>query len=157
MFCVQGICRLSAKYGQFVFHLRCQSILLVSKSVRLEFIIEIDNKDNQPLQITSVNFLQKEKYLVTDLMVNQNYTITAGDKKLKKPSYDIVNFKNEITYNLPILKLENEEVIVKTKSATVKNIPFYEKPWFMWLSIGFVGLIILLFTVSLLKKTNEMS
>ncbi len=122
-----------------------------------EFIIEIDNQDNQALQITSIDFLQKEKYLVTDLKVNQNYIITAGNKKLKKPLYDIVNFKNEIAYNLPILKLVNEEINIETKSVIVKNIPFYEKPWFMWLSISFVGIIILLFTISLLKKTNEMS
>ncbi|MCF6349583.1 MAG: hypothetical protein L3J23_00940 [Flavobacteriaceae bacterium] len=141
-----------------------KSINLNSKSVnnfdslnikQKEFIIEIDNKDNQPLQITNIIFQQKEKYLVSDLKINQKYTVVSGNKKLKKPSYDLVDFKNEIAYNLPILKLINEKIKIENKPIIVKKIPFYEKSWFMWLSLGLGGLIILLFTISLLKKTND--
>lgn len=121
-----------------------------------EFWIEIDNKDDQPLSITGINFYQKEKYLVTDLKPNQKYNIVAGDKKLKKPSYDLVYFMNEIEYDLPILKVEKEKAMTQIIKVDIKQKKFYEEPWFMWLSIGVVGIIILLFTMSLLKKTEAL-
>ena len=119
-----------------------------------DFSIEIENKDNQPLAISKLAFFQKEKYLVADLQPIQNYTITAGDKNLEKPSYDLVRFKDKIKHNLSRLKITNEVVKIETKPKMHKETPFYEKTWFMWGSIGFVGLIILLFTLSLLRKTN---
>lgn len=120
-----------------------------------DFWLSIDNKDNLPLTIAKINFYQKEKYVVADLVSNENYKIIAGNKKLKTPSYDVINFTDDIDYNLPKLIIKNEQInktIIQPKIDTKK---FYEKPWFMWLSISIVGLIILLFTVSLLKKTDE--
>ncbi len=121
-----------------------------------EFWIEVDNKDDQPLSIVGIDFYQQEKYLVIDLKPNQNYTIVAGDKKLKKPSYDLVNFMHEIEYDLPIVKIEGVKTTKQELNIFVKEKKFYEKSWFMWLSMGAVGIIILLFTLSLLKKTEEL-
>ena len=121
-----------------------------------DFWIAIDNKDNQPLSIIEVDFYQKEKYMVADLKPNERYSIVAGDKKLKKPSYDLVNFTDDIAYNLPLLKVENENTITTEKPSIIqKEKSFYEKAWFMWLCIGVVAVIILFFTLSLLKKTEE--
>ncbi|MCF6298021.1 MAG: hypothetical protein L3J08_08585 [Flavobacteriaceae bacterium] len=120
-----------------------------------EFWIEVDNKDNQPLSIFDINFYQKEKYLVADLKPNQQYTIVVGNKELSKPSYDLVNFIDEIEYNLPSINI-NKETKNKEKSVEVKKIPFYQKPWFMWTCIGLVGITILIFTMSLFKKAEKL-
>lgn len=120
-----------------------------------EFWIEIENKDNQPLSITDINFYQKEKYLIADLKPNQQYTIVTGNKNLKKPSYDLVSFIDEIEYNLPSINIDKEAKI-NEKPVEVKEIPFYQKPWFMWLCIGLVGVIILIFTMSLFKKAEKL-
>lgn len=121
-----------------------------------DFWIAIDNKDNQPLSIVGIDLYQKEKYLVADLKSNEKYNIVAGDKKLKKPSYDLVHFTDDIAYNLPLLKIENENVITQEKTSVQKEKSFYEEAWFMWVCIGVVAVIILFFTLSLLKKTEEL-
>ncbi len=46
-----------------------------------ELLIEIENNDNTPLEISDIIFFQKEIYLVSDLNLNQSYTIVAGDKR----------------------------------------------------------------------------
>lgn len=120
-----------------------------------DFWIEINNKDNQPISIESVNFFQKITYLVADLKADKTYTIIAGDKALKKPSYDLVNFKDKIKKNLSTLKIKKEEFYFKKKPNPKEKL-FYEQSWFMWLSIGLVALIILGFTMSLMKQSKEM-
>lgn len=120
-----------------------------------DFWIEIDNKDNQPLKIDEIKFSQKNKFLIADLKPNQEYKIIAGNKTLKKPIYDLINFKHKIATDLPILKIENEQVYFKQKSSKAEK-PFYEKPWFMWISIALVSFIILGFTLSLMKQSKEM-
>ena len=118
-----------------------------------EFWIEINNKDNQPLSINSINFYQKINYLVANLKANKEYSIIAGDKKLKKPSYDLVNFKDKIKTNLSTLKIEKEQFYSKPHSIIHKS--FYEQTWFMWVSISFIALIILGFTMSLMRQSKE--
>lgn len=140
------------------------SIVLNSKSTNFfkglnikkqDFIIEIDNQDNPNLLINSIGFYQKEKYIITELKPNQSYNIVAGDKKLKRPSYDIYNFIDDINYNHPLLNIANVKT-EKQKTVTItKEKKFYEQPMFMWICIGIVGLILLYFTISLLKKTDE--
>ena len=119
-----------------------------------DFWIEIDNQDNKPLDFDSIIFSQKEKYIVANLIKNKEYRITAGNKNLTKPSYDLVNFMNEIDYNLPLIKVSEE--VIKIPIVTKKNkIAFYETKWFMWLSIAIVALLLLFFTLSLLKNTEN--
>jgi len=120
-----------------------------------DFWMEINNKDNQPISIDKISFYQKITYLIADLKANKSYTIVAGDKNLKKPVYDLVNFKDKIKSNLSTIKIKNEQFYFKKKLAT-KEKSFYEQAWFMWVSIGLVALIILGFTMSLMKQSKEM-
>lgn len=71
------------------------------------FYIEIDNQDNQPLVIDDVQFFQQPITIITDLKVNENYTIKTGNTQLTKPMYDIENFKNNISNNLPITTIHD--------------------------------------------------
>jgi len=121
-----------------------------------DFFIAIDNKDNQPLEIGEIRFAQKEKFLVSDLKPNQTYQILAGDKKLKKPSYDLVNFKNTIDTNIPVIAIQNEQFYFLKTNKTKSEKAFYEQAWFMWISIALVAALILFFTLSLIKQTKKM-
>lgn len=120
-----------------------------------EFWIEVKNKDNQPITIDSIKLFQKKQFIVSPIKNNQEYTIVVGDKKLEKPNYDIENFKNTIEPDLPVIKIKNEHIFTQENKTEVKSIAFYEKPWFMWISIGFIALIILFFTLSLLKEADK--
>lgn len=135
--------------------LNSENKLVFNKSfTQKDFWISIDNKDNQPFTKNKVVFYQKRKFLVADLKPNKKYIITAGDKTLKKPSYDLINFKNKIDKNLPIVKIQNETLYSKSINTQIQK-QFYEENWFMWVSIGLVGLILLFFTISLMNQAKK--
>ncbi len=115
-----------------------------------EFFIEIDNRDNPPLDISSINFSQLPVYVVAELSPNQKYTVKAGDRNLVAPDYDIASFSNINTANLPLATI----VDVKPETVTAANkiaVPFWQQPWFMWFCIAVGGAAIAYFTVSLVR------
>lgn len=115
-----------------------------------ELIIEIENEDNPELAINKIRCSQKASYLIADLQKGEEYTITNGDPTLKKPKYDISYFKNEVTEELPILKI-NTIIYTNTPKDTVTETAYWQQPWFMWLCIGITGILILLIVPSLIK------
>lgn len=119
-----------------------------------ELIIEIENLDNPPLTIANIQFFQTPIIVIADFQANQNYTISTGDKTLFAPQYDIENFKNSISTNLPEAKIED---IIISKEATNKSEikPFWQQNWFMWLCISLGGIAIFYFAISLMKDMNQ--
>jgi hypothetical protein len=118
-----------------------------------DFFIEIDNQDNQPLTIDDVQFFQRPITIIADLKATENYTIKTGNKDLTKPIYDIENFKNSISSNLPITTIYEVQVVQKS----VENIApkaIWQQPWFMWLCITIGGLSIVYFTRNLMRDMN---
>jgi len=105
-----------------------------------ELFIEIDNQDNPELEISKLEFFQNSLYAIADLKAEENYTISVGDKKLKKPNYDIAYFKNKVSEELPTLTINN--INHKSKVVLKKELSFWQKPWFMWLCIGLATLFI---------------
>lgn len=119
-----------------------------------DFFIEIENLDNPPLTIANIQFFQTPIIVIADFQANQNYTISTGDKTLFAPQYDIENFKNSISTNLPEAKIED---IIISKEATNKSEikPFWQQNWFMWLCISLGGIAIFYFAISLMKDMNQ--
>jgi hypothetical protein len=118
-----------------------------------DFYIEIYNQDNQPLTIDDVQFFQQPITIISDLKATENYTIKTGNKDLTKPVYDIENFKNSISTNLPITTIYEVQVVQKS----VENIApkaIWQQPWFMWLCITIGGLSIVYFTRNLMRDMN---
>lgn len=119
-----------------------------------DFYLEIENLDNQPLTISDIQFFQTPITVIANFQANQNYTISVGDKTLIAPQYDIENFKNSISTNLPEAKIEN---IIYSKEE--KNKPeiklFWQQSWFMWLCICIGGIAIFYFAISLMKDMNQ--
>lgn len=121
-----------------------------------EIFIEIENKDNPPLKIDSVSCKQRASYVICDLKANQTYYLKCGNKKLKLPEYDLINFVSQIPQLLPEVGLGKTEEI---KPVTVADKPieraFYETKWFLWLCLGVGALVIILFSKSLLSDIGK--
>ncbi len=116
--------------------------------------IEIENEDNPELLISKIKCFQKASFLIADLIQGKKYRITSGDYSLKKPKYDISFFKNQVKKDLPVLNIENiKHVDTTMKEKTIT--PYWQKAWFMWLCIGFAGLLVLLFIPSLIKDLKQ--
>lgn len=117
-----------------------------------EVFIEIENKDNPPLEIESIGCKQLASYLVCDLNANNKYTLRLGNDKLKLPEYDLSNFVSSIPQLLPEASLDGIKEIPKIQAEnTVKEKSFFETKQFLWLCLGLGAIIIFFFSKSLLK------
>lgn len=119
-----------------------------------EFFIKIENQDNQPLTIIGVKCMQIPVSIIADLNANEEYTVKTGNPNLASPQYDLSNFRNSISNNLP------ETLIYEVKrTASGKNIiaekSFWQQAWFMWACILLGGIAILYFTSSLIKDMKS--
>jgi hypothetical protein len=113
-------------------------------------IIEIENQDNPPLQISGIQFFQRPIFVVADLKANESYTVTTSRPNLMSPNYDLEYFKETISDALPEthingIEYQKQENVVEAKAS------LWQQPWFMWLCIGIGGLAILFFSVRLIK------
>lgn len=122
-----------------------------------EFEIEIENDDNPPLEIETIDMLQLQTYLVADFKAGENYTLFAGNKKLKTPSYDIEYFRDKISQYLPTLEVgELQTIPVKPLPVVApKEKQFWEQPWFMWVCIAIASFILFLFSVKVLRDLKN--
>jgi len=115
-----------------------------------EFFIKIENQDNQPLVITAVKCMQVPLSIVADLNANEQYTIKTGNPNLNPPDYDLSNFKNSISGNLPETSIyEIKKTNLPVNAGTNKS--FWQQAWFMWICILFGAITIGYFTTSLMK------
>ncbi|MES2762839.1 MAG: hypothetical protein V4677_11560 [Bacteroidota bacterium] len=122
-----------------------------------ELFIEIENKDNPPLEIESISCKQLASYLICDFLAGQTYTMKYGDKELKLPEYDLGNFVSQIPQLLPEATIGMVKELAKSPNETVtKREPtFFETQQFLWLCLGLGAIIIFLFSRSLLKDMKQ--
>ncbi|MGQ2982389.1 hypothetical protein [Flavobacterium sp.] len=116
-----------------------------------EFIIEIDNQDNPPLDIASVKFYQAPLRLVADLKAGEDYTVATGNDKLGAAQYDFINFKNKLPKNLPVATLSDAKTI--NISAPEKS-PAHN-PWIMWVCIAAGAGIVIYFCISMVRDMKD--
>lgn len=120
-----------------------------------EFILEIENQDNPPLKMKSIQLFQKPIYLIANLKEEERYGIII-DTTLSRPSYDLGNFisnKIEAIEKATVIdfyKIEKEKEVLKVKS-------FWETSTFMWICIVLGGLLVVYFALSLLKDIGNES
>jgi hypothetical protein len=125
-----------------------------------ELFIEIDNKDNPPLEIESINCMQLASYLIADFKGNTSYTLKCGDDSLKVPEYDLGSFVSQIPQLLPEAQLGAVKILpkqaAKPKQKEVeREKTFFETPQFLWLCLGVGCIVIFLFSRSLLKEVGK--
>lgn len=118
-----------------------------------EFIIEIDNQDNQPLEINKISFFQSPEYVLANLKTTENYKVII-DSTLSKPNYDLQNFEFENSKELEVLTIENfkKSEHVKAQSQEQK---FWQTKWFLWICIAIGGLAVIYFALGMLKDMKE--
>jgi hypothetical protein len=141
---VVGFFQLNSKYDKTIY---------VNGLHEKEFIIEIENQDNQPLTITNIQLFQKPIAIISSLKANENYEVIV-DSTLTKPSYDLANFISEATLNLPKATISNfkkseKEILQQTEKS------FFQTQLFMWICIIVAAVLIGFFAFGLLKDMKE--
>lgn len=122
-----------------------------------ELFIEIDNKDNPPLEISAIGCKQLASYLIADLKGTDHYVLKCGNDSLRVPEYDLGNFVSQIPQLLPEASLGAVRDLPKAASAGAapKALSFFETPQFLWICLGVGCVVIFLFSRSLLKEVGK--
>jgi hypothetical protein len=145
-------------YQETLFHFELNSAvkntLNIPQLFEKEFYIEIENQDNQPLSFSKISFFQNQVSVIADLKTTENYTIKTGNSTRLAPEYDLENFKNKISNNLPEATIYEIKHSISNKiRAQEKSI--WQQPWFMWICIGLVAIVLLYFSSSLIKDMKN--
>lgn len=113
------------------------------------FTIEIENQDNQPLQISEITLQQNPLFVIADMKTNLKYNVVV-DTTLFKPNYDLANFKQNFSLQLPTATISNlKKININKKNAS--EVPFWQSKAFMWICILIGIAVIGFFSIRLLK------
>ncbi|WP_157662444.1 DUF3999 family protein [Polaribacter sp. SA4-10] len=130
-----------------------ENSLVLNNLNEKEFILEIDDQDNPPLEIQEVHLFQKPIYLVANLKQQENYTLIVNNT-LKEPSYDLANFITDKTkvmdkiFIADFSKIQNDKDLLKKSS-------FWQTSIFMWICIVLGTVVVAYFAFGLLQDINS--
>ncbi|GGX10724.1 DUF3999 family protein [Aquimarina muelleri] len=118
----------------------------IAKKIR----ITIDNHDNQPLKINKVRVKGYKHELVARFTNPATYYLVYGNKKARKPVYDLNYLSTKIPKGLPVITPDKAQVIKFENTNTIKPL-FMNKIW-LWSIMLIVILVLGGFTLSMMKK-----
>ncbi|MFT5922455.1 MAG: hypothetical protein ACI898_002061 [Flavobacteriales bacterium] len=111
--------------------------------------IEVQNQDNAPLRISSVEISGEKRELHIRFTEPANYFLAYGNAAARAPQYDIFNFRDKIPAELQSLELGAEQLIPKIPVEVVS--PLFENKWWLWGIMGAIVLLLGWFSVGMLK------
>ena len=115
---------------------------------KLKIIIE--NNDNEPLVINSVQVKGYVHELIARFSEPANYHLTYGKSNPIKPNYDISKFENSIPKNLTSLQLKAAVSI--EKKTTEKTEPLFKNKLWLWIVMGLIILVLGWFSIKMIKQ-----
>ena len=117
--------------------------------------IVIENNDNPPLQIQSVEIYGLARYLCAYLENEQKYVLTVDERNTSVPRYDIGYFRNDIPQNIPVVKTSALTKSVFLQDDSARNPMWIEKPLFLWGIITGIGLLLVLLCYKLITDMKK--
>ena len=118
-----------------------------------QFLLTINNEDNNPLKIKAVHVFQLKTYLLTYLQDGKNYSLKFGDSSLQAPKYDLTFFADSAGKSpseIFVNNFEKNASVTSTSLASTKN-----NKLFLWISIALVLAALLYFTFKLMREVNK--
>lgn len=112
--------------------------------------LEIMNRDNQPVEIASIKAFGEAKRLVSKLPEG-DLRLAYGKVRAIAPEYDLVHFRQTIPHDLAAATLGGE---VRTTPAGEATKALIEDKVWLWVAMGAILLLIIVFSVSMLKKSS---
>ncbi len=112
--------------------------------------IDIENQDNTPLQIDSLEVEGYVHELVARFTAPATYFLTYGNALAQKPNYDIERFSDRIPEDVKELRLGDEQFIERKPKE--QSAPLFQNAFWLW---GVMILIILLLGWFSLKMIRQ--
>jgi hypothetical protein len=98
-----------------------------------EFILEIENEDNPPLEVDNIRIEQLQRYLVAWLPKGEGYLLKFGPAQFATPHYDLVNFSDSIPPNLVAVKVGPLKSIKQAQAEESRT--FFTSTVAIWVAI----------------------
>lgn len=153
--------RLTRKGRKEIYYSWLQNFELSSKqSSVLEFIpihadellIEVDNEDNPPLDVSSIKAYQLNRYLTAWLKKGETYKVKIGDTSMQEPVYDIGHFRDSIPNQPPVLVIGKVSILDEVRTETPT---FFTNRFFIWIAIAIVIAILGFMTLKMVRETEK--
>lgn len=113
--------------------------------------LEIINLDNQPVKLGDTRVYSESVRLISKLPGEGDLVLAYGKEGCPAPQYDLVHFAKNIPANLEQASLGDETVI--GREAADKKDPLIEDKVWLWVAMGAILLIIIVFSLSMLRKS----
>lgn len=146
-----------AEYFSFDLHSDEENVISIPEIYGRNFLIVIENGDNESLTIASIKAYQSTRYLVAYLKKNDQYILSLGNKKAEVPLYDLESFRDSIPAVLPEIKPVSFELVKKEQvKAEIKEEWFKSKIW-IWSALAVVIALLGLISYRMIKEmdTNQ--
>lgn len=112
--------------------------------------IFIDNHNNQPLTIDTIEVKGYIHELIARFIDQASYYLTYGNKLSERPNYDIEHFTDNIPETLTTLDL-GDELTIKKEEVPVTDPLFKNKTW-LWAIMTVIILLLGWFSVKMIRK-----
>lgn len=122
------------------------------KSRELMFVV--NNQDNPSLTVSSLKVHQLNRYLVAWLKKGEKYTLRFGNEQMAEPLYDLAFFKDSLSYQPTVLKVQNVQTIQEANKEEESSTFFTDKR-VIWGAIILVIGILGFMSVRLIRETNR--
>lgn len=115
-----------------------------------ELYVEIDNKDNKPLILNTVEASFLKQYVTAKLLKGEEYSLKYGNNLAYTPAYDLAHFKAEIPQNSLVVKhLEVKSLVIPQES---KPSSIFDNVYLVWAVIIVVGIVLFMVSLKMLKE-----
>jgi hypothetical protein len=153
---------LSLYFGDFLSTKTPYSIFISSPATELfplgwdskEYLLVINNEDNQPLKVKTIKAYQLNQYLLTYLEAGKNYELYFGDSAMQSPNYDLAFFKDSIGKNPPELAINAIEAAKINQPVTTTSKGNFQKI-ILWSIIVSISILLLTFIYKMINDINR--
>lgn len=117
-------------------------------------VLEINNDDNPPLQVTAVDAFQLEESIITYLEKGHFYNLITGNDTAHTPVYDLKVFADSLNQGVrgPLYYGPVKEIVANRKVAIKDG---HKNPWVLWGSIAAALLVLSFLTVKMTSEINR--
>lgn len=116
--------------------------------------IRIENGDNPPLKIQSISTLQPARSMVTYLEKGNSYHLALNNPNAQAPQYELQEFRDSIPALMETLRADVPMPVTKQATAVVQAPKSNQRIW-LWVALGAVLLVLLFFTIRMVREMEK--
>ncbi len=117
-----------------------------------DFRIIIDNQDNIPLKINSVDVNALDYNLIFQLPNESDLYLYYGNSEAFEPSYDLKKYRGFINEtDIKINSTLSDEILIPKKEEIVQK-PLFESEYWLWIVMGIIIIVLGYFSLKMISK-----